>query len=57
MWCEVRESFNFFFLYSFLSHIYEYLTVEFRRDKHEKCSMRQGLRVGTKNTGFHREFK
>ena len=24
-----------------------------RRDKHEKCFTRRGLRVSTKNTGFH----
>ena len=25
--------------------------------KNEKCSTRRGLRMGTKNTGFHREFR
>ena len=46
-----------FFLLNLLSSILEFLTVGFRRVKHEKCSTRRGLRVGTKNTGFHREFK
>ena len=53
---ENREVFKFF-IYSFLSQIYENLTAGFRRDKHEKCSTRRGLRVSTKNTGFHREFR
>ena len=53
-----RDNFflNFYSL-SFLSHIPEFLTVGIRRDKHEKCSTRRGLRVGNKNTRFHREFK
>ena len=51
-----REKKYIFFLF-ILSQIYENLTVGFRRDKHEKCSTRRGLRVSTKNTGFHREFR
>ena len=51
-----REILNFF-LSSFLSQIYGNLTVGFRRAKDEKCSTRRGLRVGTKNTGFHQEFR
>ena len=46
-----------FFFYSFLSQIYGNLIVGIRRAKNEKCSMRRGLRVGTKNTGFHLEFR
>ena len=42
---------------SLISSIPEFLTVGFRWIKHEKCSTRRGLRVGTKNTGFHREFR
>ena len=41
----------------FLYQIYENLTDGFRRDKHKKCSTRRGLRVSTKNKGFHREFR
>ena len=52
-----RVHFIFFFSLSFLFQIYENLTVGFHRDKHEKCSTRRGLRVGTKNTGFQREFR
>ena len=44
-------------LYLFISQIYGNLTVGIRRDKHEKCSTGRGLRVGTKNKGFHREFR
>ena len=47
---------SFFLVFIFsnlLYRIYENLTVEFRQDKHEKCSMRRGLRVSTRNTGFH----
>ena len=47
----------FFFPLSFLSQIPEFLTFGFRRDKHEKCSTRRGLRVSTRNTRFHREFR
>ena len=54
-----RYFFNFFSfsLLSLLSSIHGVPTVGFRRVKHEKCSTRRGLRVGTKNTGFHREFR
>ena len=46
----------YFFLF-ILSQIYENLTAGFRQDKHEKCFTRRGLRVSTKNTGFHVEFR
>ena len=54
-----RETIRFFLfsLLNLLSSIPEFLTVGFRRVKHEKCSTRRGLRVGTKNTGFHLEFR
>ena len=57
--CEnLRESILvFFFLLLLSSQIHENMTVGFRRAKNEKCSTRRGLRVGTKNTGFHREFR
>ena len=51
-----REKKKICFLF-IISQIPEFLTVGFRRDKHEKCSMRRGLCVSTKNTGFHREFR
>ena len=54
---EGEGDLNFLFLLNLLSSTHEFLTVRFRRVKHEKCSMRRGLRVGTKNTGFQREFK
>ena len=55
---ERRENFfKNYFLFSFLSQIYENLTVGIRRDKHEKCSTIRGLLVSTKNTRFHREFR
>ena len=44
---------SFFFFYSFFSDLRKFD----RRDKHEKCSTRRGLRVGTKNKGFHRKFR
>ena len=50
------RGFKFFFSYIRFSQIYENLNFGFRRDKHEKCSTRRGLRVGTKNKGFHQEF-
>ena len=53
---EVRDFFSFFF-FLLSSQIHENLTVGIHRDKHEKCSTRRGLRVGTKNKGFHREFR
>ena len=52
-----RDSFKFFLFSLVISQIYENQTVGFRQDKHEKCSRKRGLRVGTKNTGFHREFR
>ena len=52
-----EEEVLIFFILFILSQIHENLTVGFRRDKHEKCSMRRGLRVGTRNTGFHQEFR
>ena len=53
---EVSE-FIFFLLLNLLSSIHGVPTVGFRRVKHEKCSTQRGLCVGTKNTGFHREFR
>ena len=54
---SVRIKERYFFFFSLVnSQIYENLTVGFRRDKHEKCSTRRGLHVGTRNTGFHQEF-
>ena len=58
--CEVRDFFSFFFFFfAFLlsSQIHENMRVGIRRDKHEKCSTRRGLRMGTKNKGFHIEFR
>ena len=52
---EGERFFNFSLL-NLLSSIHGVPTVGFRRVKHEKCYTRRGLRVGTKNTGFHREF-
>ena len=43
--------FIFFYLY-LLSQIYGNLIFGFRRDKHEKCSTRRGLRVGTKKHSY-----
>ena len=55
---NLRESILVFFFFSILfSQIHKNLTVRICRDKHEKCSTRRGLRVGTRNTGFHREFR
>ena len=48
--------FSFYFS-NLISQIYENLTVGFHRDKHGKCSTGRGLRVSTKNPGFHREFR
>ena len=52
-----RFLFFFYFSSSLLSQIYGNLTVGFHWAKNEKCSTRRGLCVGTKNTGFHREFR
>ena len=57
-----QKAFEFFFSFHFflllvLFQIPEFLTVRIRRDKHEKCSTRRGLRVSTRNTRFHREFR
>ena len=46
------DFFYFFFLLKLISSIHGVPTVGFCRVKHEKCSTRQGVRVGTKNTGF-----
>ena len=54
---EKKIFFSFFFLLLVLSQILEFLTVKIRRDKHEKCCTRRGLRVSTRKTGFHREFR
>ena len=53
---ERNDIFIFFLLFASFQ-IYENLTVGFSRDKHEKYSTRRGLGVGTKNKGFHREFR
>ena len=53
---EGERFFNFSLL-NLLSSIHGVPTVRFCRVKHEKCSTRRDLRVGTKNTGFHREFR
>ena len=60
IWVSSREFFFLFFSFFFsnlLSQIHGNLTVGIRRDKHEKCSTQRGLRVGTRNTGFHQEFR
>ena len=49
--------FNFFFLLLGFSQIQGKSSVRIRRDKHGKCSTRRGLRVSTRNTRFHREFR
>ena len=49
--------FSFFFLILGFSHIQGKPFVRIRRDKHGKCSTRQGLGVSTRNTKFHREFR
>ena len=54
---EVSEILFYFYLLNLLSSIPEFLTIGFRRVKHEKCSTRRELRVGTKNTGFRQDFK
>ena len=54
---EISEEKKILFLLFKFSQIYENLTFGFRRDKHKKCSTRRGLRVRTKNMGFHREFR
>ena len=48
---------KFLFFSNLSSQIYENLTVGIRRDKHKKYSIRRGLRMGTRNTRFHREFR
>ena len=48
-----RDYFSFFFFSIRFSQIHKNLTVRIRHDKHEKCSTRRGLCVGTRNTGFH----
>ena len=45
-----------YFLLSFLSSIYGNRTVRIRRGKKQRALLDEGLRVGTKNTGFHRVF-
>ena len=47
--------FNFLLFFFFLIH--GVLIVGIRWAKNESSSTRRGLRVSTKNTGFHREFK
>ena len=50
---EREKNIYIFFISLLSSQIHGNLTVGFRRVKNEKCSTRRGLRVGTKNTGFH----
>ena len=50
-------SFCFYFILRFFSQIQGKPSVRIRRDKHGKCSTRRGLRVSTRNTRFHREFR
>ena len=53
-----REKDKILFLFSsVLSLIYVVSIVGIRRAKNESSSTRRRLRVSTKNTGFHREFK
>ena len=55
---RVGETFVLFFIFLLFHYqIYENLSARIRRDKNEKCSMRRGLRVSTRNTRFHREFR
>ena len=54
---DERQSGFLFLVLNIISSIPEFLTVGFRRVKHEKCSTQRGIRVRTKNTGFHREFR
>ena len=49
--------FILFLFYKLLSLIHRVSIVRIRRAKNESSSTRRGLRVSTKNTGFHREFK
>ena len=56
-WQKKNSVFFSFYSLSLPSQIHENLTVGIRRDKHEKCCTRRGLRVGSKNKGFHREFR
>ena len=54
------ERIKFFFLVFiifFSSKIHGNLTVGIHQNKHEKCYTRRGLRVGTKNKGFHLELR
>ena len=53
------EGEEFFFFYYYL-HSFSDVRKSDRRNssnQERKCSMRRGLRVGTKNTGFFLEFK
>ena len=53
-----KESFFIIFFLNYVhSQILKFPTIGFRRDKHGKCSTQRGLRVSTKNTRFHREFR
>ena len=54
---EERNVFFSFYFSNLLSQIHEFLIVRIRRDQHEKCSTRRGLRVSTRNTRFHRVFR
>ena len=50
---SVREDKILFLFSSLLSSIYVVSTVGIRWAKNESSSTRRGLRVSTKNTGFH----
>ena len=52
-----ERNFKFFFIFKLLSSIHGVPTVGFRQVKQGKFSTRRGLCVGTKNTGFHKEFR
>ena len=51
---SVREFFLFFLFSSLLFLIHGVLIVGIRRAKNESSSTRRGLRLSTKNMGFHR---
>ena len=49
---RVTRFFNFFFLSSFLSQIYENRIVDFRRSRRQSWTARRELRVGTNILAF-----
>ena len=55
----VRQKFIFyFFIFFFLTSLFDIRKSDRQNSSGEeaKCSTQRGLRVGTKNTGFHRVF-